>query len=123
MLSGFTFMYIKLVDHCPSINLHLYIYLFIYLSRDQKGCGSFSHEFGFRSVYQYREERNLYQGFAPPESEVTAYQADKQTLLHTLNCLTKKDVEKSLKSKYLTRSYKKSKLKNAYKSYFYVHVV
>jgi len=51
-------------------------------NRDQKGCGSFSHEFGFRSVYQYREERNLYQGFAPPESEVTAYQGCWRALDH-----------------------------------------
>eukprot|EP00088_Acartia_fossae_P018100 TRINITY_DN20407_c0_g2_i4.p1 TRINITY_DN20407_c0_g2~~TRINITY_DN20407_c0_g2_i4.p1 ORF type:complete len:581 (+),score=97.10 TRINITY_DN20407_c0_g2_i4:139-1881(+) len=38
------------------------------------GSGKFSHDFGFRSVYQYREERSLYLGYAPPESEVTAYQ-------------------------------------------------
>jgi len=43
---------------------------------DQKPnrAGRFYHNFGFRSVYQYREERALYLGYAPPESEVTAYQ-------------------------------------------------
>ena len=44
--------------------------------------GSFSHAFGFRCVYHYREERELYKGFAPPESEVTAYQGRWVSLDH-----------------------------------------
>lgn len=44
------------------------------LDRKPSLTGNFYHNFGFRSVYQYREERALYLGYAPPESEVTAYQ-------------------------------------------------
>ena len=44
--------------------------------------GSFQHEFGFRSIYRYREERDLYMGFAPPENEVTAYQGKYKTVDH-----------------------------------------
>lgn len=32
------------------------------------------HGFNFRSAYQFRAERELYKGCAPPESEVSAYQ-------------------------------------------------
>ena len=43
--------------------------------------GVLSHNLCLRSVYNYRAERNLYAGFAPPESEVTAYQARKYFIL------------------------------------------
>jgi len=41
---------------------------------NQYESGYFCHNLGFRSVYRYRQERALYLGFAPPESEVTAFQ-------------------------------------------------
>ena len=44
------------------------------INNDYRRSGCLYHNLGFRSVYQYREERTLYLGFAPPEAEITAFQ-------------------------------------------------
>ena len=60
---------------------------FSFVFRDEKctqGSGSLRHDFGFRSVYQYRQERDLYKGYAPPENEVSAYQGKWVSVDHIL---------------------------------------